>query len=271
MMSFNRVDLSSCRCEASLPGYRGESIVLGYRSPLDNPDIGVITMSPLEDVKGTTVSLNTLNAPDKAMEAFKKAGKELQKEEVDYGKVGEYLREAIKLFPEFAAAWQILGETELALGQKEKARECFQKAMGADPNYVTPYIALAEMEVGLNQWDEAVQLTDQAIALNPYVIRAYYFRAISKYYLQQDTEAEVALRKVLESEDAPLYPASHYLLGGILADRRSYEAAAAEFRLFLKTWPHEHLANQVGSRLQEWESQGLIKPSPEESTPASEN
>jgi tetratricopeptide (TPR) repeat protein len=64
----------------------------------------------MEGVKGTTVSFNTLNAPKKAKEAFEKAGKELHKEKINYSKVKEHLEKAKDIYPDFAAAWQLLGQ-----------------------------------------------------------------------------------------------------------------------------------------------------------------
>lgn len=269
MMPFNRVDLSSCQCDALLPGYQGAPIKLGFRSVFDNPDIGVITLQPVGKVKGTTVSLNTLSAPKNAKAAFEKAGKELNKKKVDYSKVKKHLEEATEIYPDFAAAWQLLGQTNLAMGDEESARKAFREALARDPDYVMPYIALAELEIQANRWTEAAQLTGSAIELNPYVIRAHYFHALAQFYLQHDAEAEEAIRKVQASQEASDYPACHYLLGGILGDRGEYEAAAAEFRLFLGTNPHINLVNEVKGRLQEWGSKGLIKPVAGESRPPS--
>ncbi len=260
MMSFNRVDLSACRCEAFLPGYRGSPIQLGLRSVFDSPDIGVITLHPLEGVKGTTVSLNTLNAPKEAKNAFEKAGKELHKDEVDYSKVKKHLEKATDIYPDFAAAWQLLGQTYLALGDRESARSAFQRASDAEPEYVSPYLSLAELEIEAHRWAEAIQLTDHAIGLNPHLVRAQYFNGVAHYYMQHDAEAEEAIRKVQQSDEAPLYPSTHYLMGGILADRGEHEAAAVELRRFLQTNPHLKLVEEIEKRLNEWESKGLIKP-----------
>jgi hypothetical protein len=83
--------------------------------------------------------------------------------------------------------------------------------------------------------------------------------------MQHDAEAEEAIRKVQASEEASRFPASHYLLGGILADRGEYEAAAAEFRRFLQTKPHLNLVNEVEGKMNQWESKGLIRPVEQES------
>jgi tetratricopeptide (TPR) repeat protein len=265
MMPFNRVDLSSCRCDALLPGYKGAPIQLGIRSVFDSPDVGVITLNPTGDIKGTTVSLNTLTAPKKAKEAFEEAGKELHKEKVNYSRVKKHLKRATEIYPEFAAAWQLLGQAHLVTGEPDSARNAFEKARAADPDYVMPCIALAELEIQANHWEEAVQLTSHAIDLNPHVIRAYYFHAVANFYMQKDAEAEAAIRKVQASEQASLFPASYYLLGGILADRGEYEAAAKEFRRFLQTHPHVNLVKEVEGKIDQWERNGLIQPVEEQS------
>ena len=93
-------------------------------------------MHSIDGPKGTTVSFNTLNAPKKARDAFEKAGKELHKEKVDFKKVRKHLKKATEIYPEFAAAWQLLGQANLASGDRKEARNSFRHALEADPNYV---------------------------------------------------------------------------------------------------------------------------------------
>lgn len=257
-IAFRRTDLSHCQCEATLAGHESNPVVLGVRSRFDNPDLGIIYLYPLGTIKGTTVSVTTAQAPKKAMDAYKKAQKEGSKEKVNYSKVEKNLQNAVEVYPEFAEAWQFLGETYLMEGKETEARDAFRRAIESDPQYLPPYSTLGELELRANNIEEAARLTGQAIELNPYAITSQYFHAISQYYLGNLEKAEESIQKVHESGEASQYPASHRLLGSIYSERGKYADAAAEFRLFLETGPMENDAEEVRKILDEWTKLGLI-------------
>jgi tetratricopeptide (TPR) repeat protein len=253
-----RVDLSGCLCEASLAGYQSQPISLGIRSVFDSSEIGKLTLYPIGEKNGTTISLISLNAPKKAKDSCRKAEKEIAKQKVNYSKVAKHLTKATDIYPQYAEAWQLLGEVQLLQGDEANARECFQQALTADPQFVTPHLVLGELEIHAHDWQKAADHMGRAIELDPNLIQANYFYALSKYYLHQDAEAETAILKVQESQAAQLFPASHYLLGGIHEDRGHFQAAAMEFRRFLETNPPEDLASEVESKIEIWVSQGLV-------------
>ncbi len=256
--AFHQVDLSRCQCEASLSGYRADPVSLGVRSRLDNPDIGVMILYPL-DVEGTTVSATSLKAPKKAMEAYQKADKELSRTKVKYSKVIEHLEGATELYPEFAEAWYRLGEAYSAEQDVNKARHAFQQSIAADPRYVKPHVSLAQLELQTGGLEEAVRLVEKALELDPYWIPASYCNAIAQYYLGEIEKAEESIRKVQESSESYLYPASHHLLGNIYAEKGQYDAAVQEFRLFLETDPPDNFASEIKTTLDEWKKAGLIE------------
>lgn len=258
-LGFGRVDLSTCICEALLSGYENQPVHLGIRSVFDSPDIGELTLYPLGEIKGTTVSLNSLNAPKKAVKLLEKANKELEKEKVDYKKVEKNLLKATEAFPAYAEAWQLLGEVRLLQGNESEARAALQEAMETDPDFVPPYLVMGELEIHANRWEKAAEFMKKAIDLNPYLAHAHYFFALANYYLKEDQKAENSLLRVQQSPDAGLFPASHYLLGGIYEDRGDYQAAALEFRRFLGTDPPEELATEVRSKIGNWVSRGMVE------------
>jgi len=258
-MGFGRVDLSSCQCEAVLSGYQSEPIHLGIRSVFDSPDVGELTMYPLGEIRGTTISLNSLNAPKKAVKCLKKARKELEKDKVRYDKAEKELLKATDLYPAYAEAWLVLGEIMLLQGKESEARAALQHALEADPDFVTPYLVLGELEIHANQWEKAAEFMGKALELNPYLSHAHYFYALANYYVRRDQLAEESLIQVQQSPDAHLFPASHYLLGSIYESRGAYQAAAVQLRRFLETGPPENLADEVKKKIENWESQGLIE------------
>lgn len=117
------MDLSSCELHAVLPGFKSDQVFLGRRRPLDNSELPPIVMRRLAKVQGTTISLTTAKAPKKAMKSFEKANKELGKKKVKYSKVAKELEKAVKVYPEFAAAWHLLGEARLRLNDEAARSE----------------------------------------------------------------------------------------------------------------------------------------------------
>ncbi|MGW8179634.1 MAG: tetratricopeptide repeat protein [bacterium] len=257
--AFHQVDLSRCQCEATLSGYRADPVSLGVRSRFDDPDLGVIVLHPL-GAKDTTVSITSLKAPGKAMEAYQKAQGELSKKKVKYSNVIRHLEKATELYPEFAEAWYLLGEAYLAEQDVNKARLALRHALTTDPLFVKPYVSLAQLELQTGGPETAAVLTAQALELNPEWIPASYWYAVAQFYLGDLEQSEKSILRVQQSSEAQSYPASHHLLGNIYTEKGRYEAAAQEFRTFLRTNPTANFVSEVQSILNAWENSGLIEP-----------
>lgn len=257
-IAFKRTDLSHCVCEASLAGYRSDAVRLGVRSPFDDPDVGFITLYPLDSVKGTTVSVTSAGAPKKAAEAFEKAKKELSDENPDRSKIVEQLQLATETYPAFAEAWQFLAEAYLAEGNEAGSRQAFRKAIEADPFYLPPYGALGELELRGGNNEEAAKLTGRALELNPHIMSTQYMHAISQYYLGNLEEATRAIERIHESGEAERFPASHRILGSIYAEQQKYGEALEQFQSFLETDPPQQDADDVRSIIENWRNAGLL-------------
>ena len=258
----NTLDLSGCELRASLSGFRSDTIRLGRRRALDNPNVGEIVLHRLAGVEGTSISINTSRAPKKAKKAFENAQKELRKKDAKPSRAAKELEKAVKEFSEFAEAWYLLGEMRLALQDQSGAQEAFQQAISSDPEYITPYLSLAELEISQGRLEAAARLSKEVIGLNPYVTNAYYLNAAANYSLGNLDEAEESAQKVTENKEARLYPQTYFILGGILAQKGNVSSATAEFNYFLEVQPEGTLADQVKQILSEWKKQGLIGEEP---------
>lgn len=257
-----RVDLSGCEVLIStLPDYQSDSISLGRISVFDS-NIGVIYMRPLEGVKGTTVSTKTLMAPRAAVKEFEKGRKELSRKKVDLQKARNELEKAVELYAGFSEAWNLLGEVRAAENDLSGAHQAFEKAIAIEPTYVSPYLSLTRLELQQSRWAEAVKLSDRVIELNPYLLQGRYFHALSHFQAGSYEAAEKSIRSLQEGAYAKTFPMLHYLLGGILARRGEFAAAAGELNRFLgiATSPAAaEFTDNVRKQLADWERQGLIK------------
>jgi len=249
---------ANCDLQGVLPGFQSSRVLLGHRSAFDRSFVATIVLRRLEGVEGTSVSLNTLKAPEDAQRVYNNARKELSKTPPRYDRALRDLQKALAIYPEFAAAWQRLGEIKAAQNDLTAAREAFVKAKDIDSKYITPYLALANLELKSGEWGKCAALAVEVLRLNPYVPTAQYLTAYSNYQLGNFQAAESAARKVEESSDARRYPSVFFILGSLLARKGDYPGAAERLRMFLKLAPKSDFTAAVQKQLSDWEQKGLI-------------
>lgn len=257
-MPFGRVDLSGCTVEAILAGYDSDKVNLGIRSTFDQPDLGSIVLRARENVKGSTVSLNSLNAPKEATQFLEQARLERDKEEPDYPNAIQLLRKATQVYPAYAEAWQMLGELFLVSGDETSAAQAFQSAAEADPSFVSPLLTLSELHLRAGRWKNAADLSSQALALNPYIVPGHFCHAVARYYLGDLDLSLASIEVIQQSEQAGRFPQAAYLKGMILAEKGSFDEAIVELKNFLATGPPQPVIDEIRSNLTRWRDEGKI-------------
>jgi hypothetical protein len=252
------LDLSACDITAAVPGFRSNTLSPGIRRALDNPDVGTIVLSRIENVGGTTISLTTLAAPRRAKSRYERALRELGGSKPNLDRVDRDLNEAVKEFPEFAAAWKLLADVRLRQEDETGARRAYEEAIEADSNYVTPYLALAEMELRAGHWPEVSRLSGRILELNAELPEAHFLHALSSHNLGKPDLAESSVRKIRSGPGIERFPQTYYLLALILSERGEYALAADELQLFLEAVPDSPMAAQIREVMLQWEGAGLI-------------
>lgn len=254
-----RFDMNSCTIRIEpLPGYKSNNLRLGFRSVFDKPQVGTIVLNRVDGVEGTIVSLKTLAAPKKARKAYEKAQKILSKKKPKLEKAKKKLDEAVKAFPEFAAAWHLLGQVRLGLEDRAGARTAFYKAVETDEKFIPPYLSLSKLTIQSGLWKEAASVTSRLLKLDPSLPTSRYYHAVSQYYVRGFKKARESLMVLRESGSFDLFPMAYYILGDILARGGEIDAAANEFKAFLELKPPANLKLHMESKLAEWEKDGLI-------------
>lgn len=110
-----------------------------------------------------------------------------------------HVRKALDVYPNYAAAWVMLGQILDGQQKRADAREACARAMSVDSKYVPPYLCLAYFAASEGDWNQVSVLADRAQALDP-VSNAYvlYLTAGAQFHLQQlrqaEANAEAALR-----------------------------------------------------------------------------
>ncbi len=260
--AFGRVDLSGCELRAVLPGYRSESIQLNQRSIFDKPDIGVIILHRIAKGQGISVSATSLAAPKQARKAYEKALKELRKRDAKSRKPKKAIKElekAVAEYPEYAAAWTLLGRTRLAVNDTEGAREAFDKATKADPKYLSPYIPLLRMELNEERWAEVNLVSERLLSLNPHMTEVQFYRAVAAFNLGKMDLAEDLALGIQSGEGGKKFAGTHRLLGMIHARQGNFPLAATAYRDFLAAQPMGPTAKDLRRQLTEWEALGVIQ------------
>lgn len=154
-------------------------------------------------------------------------------------------REAVRLNPEFAEAYNNLGVSLTRLKKYEEAIECFHQAIRLKPGLPNPNYNLGNLYNYLGRYEEALKPLRQAISLNPNYREAY--RELGDVYLLlgRNEEAIEAYRQALRlnQDDAALLNN----LGHALNESGRYEEAASVLRQSIRLSPTSSTAyNNLG-------------------------
>ena len=253
------IDLYGCDLRARLDGYRSDAIALGRRNIGEKPDIGTIVLHPYEGVKGALISATNLRAPSGSQKLYARAEKESRKNKPNFDKARTDLEKAVADYPKYAAAWDLLGKTRLALQDEPGALEAYSNALDADGMYLRPYVPLIKLNVRSGQWSRTLMLSSNLQNLNPGSLDAKFYSALATFQLERYEDAEQSITALLSDENAAReFPMAYHLQGIIYSKRGEFEVAAKAYREFVNVNPESPTAVEVTRQLGEWEALGVI-------------
>ena len=234
--------LAGCELRISVAGFRPKSFPLSQTSDMGRLDIGNVLLERIGTVKGSAVSVTSLMVPKDASKEFEKAIKDLQKNKMDSAL--PHLEKAVKIYDQYAAAWNELGRVYLSRNEREKAEQAFEKATAADSEYLPPLINLATLQIQNQEWEKGVETAGKVLALDPELGYARFLQAVGDYNLNHLDEAE---RSAQAAEKAPHEdnPQVHALLAQIYLNRKDYLQAATHMRTYLEESPDGRFAEQM--------------------------
>jgi hypothetical protein len=229
------MDLTGCELRAVLAGYQSSIVILRTAGDSWQYDIGTIFLKRMGDAKGTTVSVTSMAAPRDAMRAYEKAQKAKQEKPLEAEK---QLSKAVEIYPQFAAAWNLLGDIHRQHDQLDQARTDYTRALSADAQFVNPAYGLAVIAMQEKKWAEAVQFTGQVLKMNSLAFpMAYFFNAAANYNLQNFDAAEESARKYKAMDLQHSHPDVCLLLSYVLSRKQDFAGAAREIRDYLAAVP----------------------------------
>ncbi len=242
-----KLQYQGCEFRAVLSGFISSTAPLRLQGSTWEYDLGTIFLKRLEEAPGTTISMTTMTAPNDAKHAYEKGKKAL-----DAGKLPEAekdLTKAVGVYPNFAAAWSLLGDIHQQQKQFEQATNEYKQALAADPRFVNPSFGLGLIAMQEKRWQDAAQFTDQVIKMNSLAFpTSYFYNAVANYNLGKMEQAEASARKFKSLDTQHHHPDAALLLGQILAQKNDFSGAAQEFKEYLTLVPDASNAD----KLREW-------------------
>jgi Tfp pilus assembly protein PilF len=241
-------ELNGCELRAVLAGYQSTAIILQTAGAESwQYEVGTIFLKRIGNAPGTTISVTSMAAPKGAMHAYEKAQKMMAEKPAEAEKE---LNKAVKSYPQFAAAWTLLGDIHRQRNQFDAAQEEYAQAIAADPQFVNPNYGLAVIAVQQKKWDDVVRFSDQVIKLNPVAFpMAYFLNAAANYNLQKLAPAEENAKRFKSMDAQHSHPDVCLLLSYLYSAKQDYAGAAHEIREYLSVRPNspdaESLKNQA--------------------------
>ena len=246
------LDLTGCELRAVLAGYQSSVVVLRLTGGDSwQYEVGTIFLKRLGIAPGTTISVTSMAAPKDAMRAYEKAQK-IKTEKPEEAE--KYLTKAVEIYPQFAAAWTLLGDIHRQRNEFDAARIDYARATAADPQFVNPAYGLTMIAMQEKKWDEAIHLSDQVLKLNAGAFPlAYFFSAAANYNLQKFEAAEDSARKFKALDTQHDHPDVCLLLSYVLSRKQDYAGAAREIRDYLAAAPNSPDAESLKADAKRYE------------------
>jgi Tfp pilus assembly protein PilF len=233
----SRRELLGCELRAVLPGFQSGTVMIRPEGNFGQMEVGTIVLKPMGNSEGAVISLTSMQAPKDAKKEYEKGQKAAQEKKLPDAE--KHLQKAVSVYPQYAAAWSMLGAVHSEMNQTEAAYKDYQQALTADPKFVNPYYGLSVLSMRENKWKEVVQYTDQAIKLNPYAFPVtYLYNSAANFNLGNLDLAEKSARKFVTMDTEHRRPEVALLLGEILAKKHDYAGALAQKRSYLAMAPN---------------------------------
>jgi tetratricopeptide (TPR) repeat protein len=180
------------------------------------------------------ISVRELSISDQARREYNDAQKKLGRRDVE-GAIG-HLERAVKLAPQFSAAWNNLGTIAYQTRQFPQAESHFRRALEADPEAYEPAVNLGGVLLTLEKPQEALSYNLYCTLQRPNDALANSQLGMNYFYLG-DLERALKYLNTAKGLDPGHFSHPQLLLVEIYLRRNDPAAAAAEMEDFLRHHP----------------------------------
>ncbi|MBI1353925.1 MAG: hypothetical protein GC160_06230 [Acidobacteria bacterium] len=236
----------------------------GLRAPISDNidsfglDVGDLVVGAGMDI-GAWISSTSYAAPRKARAAFVKGSADLRRQRLEPAE--RRLREAVGLYPAYAAAWYALGMVQSARSAFPDACASFEQAIAADAGYAPPYSPLIRGRAELGEWKEVERLAERMQSITPGA-EPLFFRSLALWRQGLAEEASKAISVARKAPPSGHKPVIWLLSAEVHIASQRWPEAAQDYREFLAMEPNSPARGEIEKALDAWESGGLLKPSP---------
>lgn len=248
-----------CEIRAVLPGFQSSSVAL-RTSECDSfeMNLGTIVLKRLGDVQGSAISVTSIAAPKDARQAYEKGSKAFLQDKLPEAE--KELEKAVRIYPNFAAAWSKLGDVRHREENVDGARTAYNQALQADPQYVNPLFGLALIAITEKNWEQAAELTAKVGTLNAYAFpAALFYNGAANYNLGKFEAAEESAKKFKTVDGEHRHPEVSLLLSSILARKQDFAGAAQQIRDYLALVPNATNAAELQAKAKNYEEMSVSK------------
>lgn len=228
---------------------------LGVQSPATDRAADSCSMWSVSGALQTSANAATLKIPGKAEREYGKACNDLNARKLPSAET--HLSKAIQQYPQYAAAWVLMGQVLGASNRVDEARAACAKATAVDPRYTSAYLCLADVAARQQQWNQALGMADRALALSPAQDPyAYFYSAISEFHLGRISEAQRHAEQAIEADPFHRIPHAHLLLAQIYGTEDDVRDAIIQLSAYLKVAPNAPDADAAREKMGQLQRQG---------------
>lgn len=241
-----------CYLRASVKGYTSTEIEISNVNGFvtTTVELDPIVLAPAEAAENPRSIDLSIKAPKKARDDWKAAIDALQAG--NNSEVLSHLQAAVAAEPEFAEGWHTLGIVLESQGQRDQARDAYQKAHDLDEKYLAPYVTLGQFALETSEWQTALDLGQALAKIDKQRVYpdAYLFMAVAQFEMKDLDGAEANALEALNPKKDTKSLRAEYVLGRIYAAKGDLDAAREHIERYLELKPDASDAAQIKASLE---------------------
>ncbi len=230
----------SCDVTIRLSGYRKNDTTLHNAS--------VVVMRRPGSYANPTVSIATLEAPEEARKAYEKGVAQMVSKK--WEAAGSQFHRAVTVYPNYAPAWNALGEVLIEQSKPEEARQAFERAIKSDPKFAPAWAHLAHLAASEGRAQDALDAAARALDLDSTGFpQVYVSQAQADLALKRLDAAEKSARRAVELDTFHEIPEAESVLGSVLAEKGDTKGAIEHWKKYLEMSPKAADAPAIRNRI----------------------
>lgn len=202
--------------------------------------------APSTSAPGGTVAAVDLNVPDKARKEFDKGNTALQHNDLPAAQ--KAFDKAIRIYPQYAGAYNNLGIIAMKSGDRAAALAAFQQAVRINDHYSRACINLARLLLPEKKYVEAGELLNRALSTEPLDLDALTMLADVQLETSHFDQAINTAWKV-HSVPHQGFSVVHIIAARAFEARHMPQEAAVEYATYLKESPNGPAAQAAAASL----------------------